>query len=243
MTTEKSNINKIEKHFNKFDLHLHSKYSSCAVNEPKTIIKQALGHGLKGIALTDHNTIKGWAELQRLCRENDLVFIPGQEITATFQGKRLGHILALFTYDKIESFEIFDIIDQAKSQAALLSIPHPFDFGRKFSGFELLSKDKSITKYIPAMETFNSRVYNLKTNKKAEEFAKKNYMLQTAGSDAHMPHEIGNGYLIANAQSETELLKEIKLGRVVVGGQLSGLVPKIQTLGAYLGIMRDNYFK
>lgn len=232
-----------KKNYNKFDLHIHSKYSSCAVNEPRTIVKKALATGLKGIALTDHNTIRGWSETHTLCKENDLIFISGQEVTATYQGKRIGHILALFTYDKIESTEIFDIIDEAKSQAALLAIPHPFDYGRKFSGFDILSKDRPLSKYIPAIETFNSRVYTPKINQKAEQFAKQNYLLQTAGSDAHMPHEIGNGYLIANATTESELLKEIKLGRVVVGGRLSGLVPKIETLGAYLGIMRDNYFK
>ena len=232
-----------KKNYNKFDLHIHSKYSSCAVNEPRTIVKKALATGLKGIALTDHNTIRGWSETHTLCKDNDLIFISGQEVTATYQGKRIGHILALFTYDKIESTEIFDIIDEAKSQAALLAIPHPFDFGRKFNGFEILSKDRPLSKYIPAIETFNSRVYNNKTNQKAEQFAKQNYLLQVAGSDAHMPHEIGNGYLIANATTESELLKEIKLGRVVVGGRLSGLVPKIETLGAYLNIVKDSYFK
>jgi len=43
----------------KFDLHIHSKYSQDGILEPKAIVDIAASKGLKGIAITDHNTIKG----------------------------------------------------------------------------------------------------------------------------------------------------------------------------------------
>ncbi|HRS42695.1 MAG TPA: PHP domain-containing protein [Candidatus Diapherotrites archaeon] len=229
--------------FNKFDLHIHSKFSPDAVSEPETIVKRAKAAGLKGFAITDHNTIRAWPELARLAKQNDLVFVPGQEIDVTFKGKKLGHILALFTYDKISSTDIFEVVDDARSQSALLSFPHPFDTGRYFKGFDYLMNNGPISRFVPAMETFNSRVLTSRANEIAKEFAQKHGLIQTAGSDAHMPYEIGNGYLIAKAQTELELLKEIKLGRVVVNGELAGLVPKIHTLGAYLKIVKDKNFK
>lgn len=229
--------------FNKFDLHIHSKFSPDAVSEPETIVKRAKAAGLKGFAITDHNTIRAWPELARLAKQNDLVFVPGQEVDVTFEGKKLGHILALFTYDKISSSDIFEVIDDARSQSALLSFPHPFDTGRYFKGFDYLMNNGPISRFIPAMETFNSRVLTSRANDIAKEFAQKHGLIQTAGSDAHMPYEIGNGYVIAKAQTELELLKEIKLGRVVVNGVLAGLVPRIHTLGAYLKIVKDKNFK
>jgi len=234
---------KEESEFGKFDLHIHSKFSACAVNEPETIVKKAKEAGLKGFAITDHNTIRAWPTLTKLAKENDLIFIPGQEIDVKFKGKNIGHILALFTYDKIVSTDIYDIIDEAKSQSALLSLPHAFDFTRAFRGIEYLSANGPISRYIPAIETFNSRVLRESANIEAKDFAEKNGLFQTAGSDAHMPYEIGNGYLIAKANTELDLLREIKLGRVVANGRLSGLKPKMHTLGAYLNILKDSNFK
>jgi len=229
--------------FCKFDLHIHSKYSRDAVNEPETIIKKVKQAGLTGFAITDHNSIRAWPALARLAKENNLVFVPGQEIDVTFEGKRIGHLLALFTYDKITSTEILDVVDDARSQSALLSFPHPFDTGRFFRGFDYLMNNGPISRFVPAIETFNARVLTSRANEIAKDFAHKHGLLQTAGSDAHMPYEIGSGYVIAKAQTELELLKEIKLGRVVVNGELSGIKPRIHTLGAFLNILKERHFR
>lgn len=242
-TKNKRVYEKEEQEFGKFDLHIHSKYSSCSITEPETIVKKAKEAGLKGFAITDHNTIRAWPTLTKLSKQNDLIFVPGQEVDVSFNGKKLGHLLALFTYDKIVSSDIYDVVDEAKSQSALLCLPHPFDYFRAFKGFDELTSNGPISRYIPAMETFNSRVLKKEVNLKAKEYAEKNRLIQTAGSDAHMPYEIGNGYLIARANSELDLLREIKLGRVVTNGRLSGLKPKIHTLGAYMNLLRDSNFK
>ena len=46
----------------KFDLHVHSKYSSDGVLDPENIVRIARKRGLAGIAVTDHNTIRGGIE-------------------------------------------------------------------------------------------------------------------------------------------------------------------------------------
>ncbi len=234
---------KEESEFGKFDLHTHTKFSPCAVTEPETLVRKAKQAGLKGFAITDHNTIRAWPALTKLAKQYELIFIPGQEIDVTFEGRKIGHVLALFTYDKIVVTDILDVIDEIKSQSALLSVSHPFDFGRGFKGFDKLSATGPISKYIPAVETFNSRVLKEEANIKAKDFAEKNGLFQTAGSDAHMPYEVGNGYLIAKASTELELLREIKLGRVVANGKLSGLAPRLHTLGAYMHLVQDKNFK
>ena len=49
----------------KYDLHIHSKYSSDGILEVKEIVKAAIKRGLDGIAITDHNTIKGGIEAKK----------------------------------------------------------------------------------------------------------------------------------------------------------------------------------
>ena len=43
----------------KLDLHVHSHYSEDAIGTPEEIIKYAIRNGMQGIAITDHNEIKG----------------------------------------------------------------------------------------------------------------------------------------------------------------------------------------
>ena len=49
-----------------FELHIHSKYSFDSLMSLESIIKEAKLRGLDGIAITDHNTIKGGLEAQRI---------------------------------------------------------------------------------------------------------------------------------------------------------------------------------
>ena len=50
---------------NETDLHIHSKYSYDGILEPKDIVKIAIKKGLDGIAITDHNTVKGALEAKK----------------------------------------------------------------------------------------------------------------------------------------------------------------------------------
>lgn len=73
------------------DLHTHSIYSdgSCT---PAELIELAIGNGLRGLALTDHDTVEGVAELQRLGAQRGLPVISGVEISTTLRDRTL-HIL------------------------------------------------------------------------------------------------------------------------------------------------------
>ena len=58
---EKPKITDLIKHFTVIDLHFHSRYSDGS-NTVKQIVKQARELGV-GIAITDHNDIRGAVEL------------------------------------------------------------------------------------------------------------------------------------------------------------------------------------
>ncbi len=81
------------------DLHVHSCYSDGTLR-PEALIQKAHHIGLRAMALTDHDTMKGIpyaaAETQRLgLRPEEFLLIPGIEVTAGYLGRDI-HILGLF---------------------------------------------------------------------------------------------------------------------------------------------------
>ncbi|MFX0082923.1 MAG: PHP domain-containing protein [Candidatus Hodarchaeota archaeon] len=69
------------------DLHLHSTASD-GLNTPSQLIKKALELNLKGIALTDHDTIDGLGEFLSYGEKKDLIVLPGIEISVKHEPQR-----------------------------------------------------------------------------------------------------------------------------------------------------------
>jgi len=68
----------------KLDLHIHSKYSKDSLLKPETILKVAKKRGLGGIAVTDHNTIKGGLFTQKINDDKNFVVIVGSDIKTEY---------------------------------------------------------------------------------------------------------------------------------------------------------------
>lgn len=190
----------------KFDLHVHSKYSPDALAKPESIAKQALLKGLAGFAITDHNRISSFQKFKELQKQNkELLVIFGEEVKIIEEGKVIGELLCYFLQEEIKPASFNEIIDDAKTQGALVSIAHPFDFSRRSFGKELEIELKKVD----AVEAFNARSYTASANKKAKAFVKKHCFPFTAGSDAHSLEEVGNAGLECSAGSEEELRKVV----------------------------------
>lgn len=76
------------------DLHTHSHYSD-GTRAPAEIIVEAAALGLSAVALTDHNTVDGLPEFLAAARSDNLLAIPGVEISTAYGEKEL-HIVGLF---------------------------------------------------------------------------------------------------------------------------------------------------
>jgi predicted metal-dependent phosphoesterase TrpH len=61
------------------DLHTHSRASDGSLN-PDELIREAARRGLRAIALTDHDTIKGLDAARDEAQRQGILFIPGIEI-------------------------------------------------------------------------------------------------------------------------------------------------------------------
>lgn len=75
------------------DLHSHSTVSDGLLS-PEGLVLNALRCGVKVLALTDHDDVGGLSIARKVAEENDILFIDGVEISATWK-KRTLHIVGL----------------------------------------------------------------------------------------------------------------------------------------------------
>lgn len=175
----------------KIDLHIHSKYSEDASGSPKEIMNLLKKKGLNGMAITDHNTIKGSLEALKL-KPKDFAIIPGLEISTND-----GHILALGIEENVDrGRSVEETIDQILDKGGIPVVPHLF---RKMSGIKR-EKLELIYQKIPAMEVFNGCSLP-KTNIKTAKVAKEFNLGGIGGSDAHNPLYAGYGYTTVNSDT------------------------------------------
>ncbi len=76
------------------DLHIHSGLSPCSEKDmtPNNIIAMASIKGLDAIAITDHNSVKNLSAFAKVAQQNNILFIPGVEVTT----KEEVHLIGLF---------------------------------------------------------------------------------------------------------------------------------------------------
>ena len=76
-----------------YDLHCHSSASDGFLT-PTEVILRAQQMGVTSLSLTDHDTINGQAEAAKAALDNNINFIPGIEISTTWENKCF-HIIGL----------------------------------------------------------------------------------------------------------------------------------------------------
>ena len=76
-----------------YDLHCHSTASDGSLS-PADVVLRAKQQGVTAIALTDHDTVNGLAEAAEVATANQIRFIPGIEISTTWE-RKCFHIVGL----------------------------------------------------------------------------------------------------------------------------------------------------
>lgn len=186
----------------KYDLHVHSKYSSDGYLDPSVIIKTARKRGLSGVAITDHNTIKGGLKSKKY-ETSDFQVIVGSEILTD-----RGEVIGLFLSEEIKPDSLENVVQEIKDQNGLVIIPHPFD---EIRGNGIYPRKDDVP-LVDCVEVYNSRCLRNKYNLKAREFAQKYKLNISAGSDAHFAGEIGKAGVIINSEiNQADELKNILL--------------------------------
>ena len=80
------------------DLHLHSARSD-GTEPPAEVIASAHRHGLRTVALTDHDTTAGWAEAAEAAGSLGMTLLPGMEFSAKHEWRSVHLLSYLFDPD------------------------------------------------------------------------------------------------------------------------------------------------
>ncbi len=195
----------------KIDMHVHTKFSRDSNMEPKRILQIARSRGLGGVAIVDHNTLRGGLEAAQ-CAPSDILVIPGMEVSTEF-----GHLVGLFLTAPIESRQAVKAIEEIHAQGGLAVIPHPLGTFSKWPGELIPAFD--------AAEGFNAR---RSTGKKPSPehgedalkvFIEKNGLAALGSSDAHFYSEIGRGVTDVEGSSAEEVRQAILSRQTEVDGR------------------------
>lgn len=89
-------------HQGRCDLHTHSQASD-GMQPPTENVKLAKQRGLSAVALTDHDTVAGVSEAQRVGREYGIDVVAGVEISTRAGGKDI-HVLGYYVNTEDEQF-------------------------------------------------------------------------------------------------------------------------------------------
>ncbi len=168
----------------KADFHVHSHNSHDCRMSLEEIAKAAKKKGIDCVCVCDHNTTDGYYEI--LARSDEKGFIDGVLFLPAIEySTNAGHIIGLFMTSP----------QPARNDASsLLKDLCRQDFPILAHPYAVTENSKDIKKFIDrgvAVEVANARISN-----KANKLAKENVLgLFTAGSDAHLPAEIGNTYV------------------------------------------------
>lgn len=80
------------------DLHLHSHHSD-GTQSPAEVVRQAHAHGVRTLALTDHDRTSGWHEASAEAARLGMTFIPGMELSAKHEWRSVHVLGYLFDPD------------------------------------------------------------------------------------------------------------------------------------------------
>ena len=203
-----------EKKHLRLDLHVHS---SCSDGRDgvEAILEAAVEKKLDGIAVTDHDSLEGSFEAEKIVQKKklDLLVIPGVEVSTAD-----GHLLALGIKElppKGRSPE--ETIEFVHQRGGIAIVSHPYHLFRH-AMYRIPPCD--------AVEVYNSKyiigIANWWAKKKAEKLG----LPMVAGSDAHMAKTVGLGVTIVEVEDDGEndggvisaVLEAIRAGRVEIDG-------------------------
>jgi predicted metal-dependent phosphoesterase TrpH len=216
----------------KIDIHIHSSYSNDGSVAPNEILRYAKKIKLHGVAITDHNELKGSL---RLWKENkadkDFLVIPAMEVSTSE-----GHVLAMGITEPVSKDLSPEMtIEKVSSLGGVAIASHPYRF---WSG---LGEENVRRAKFEVVEVVNSRSLK-KENQRATKLADEMGAGKTGGSDCHSLEHMGHAYtLIDNPVYDCDdFLEVIRKGQSKGEGEyrkFSG-TPKYAASCVYLWLKR-----
>ena len=251
---ERPDLEALKENYTVVDLHFHSNYSD-GYNSIPAIVEKVLDLGI-GIAVTDHNEIRGAVELSAF---REVFSIPGIEVTS----KEGTHVLVYFyRIDDLVSFyhthiepfmgidvmssiflEMEDIIDRARDYDSLVIFPHPYcgsyaGIQNSYFPEERLADVLAASDGIEVINAENLNKWNLRSSLLGFNLKK----CITGGSDGHRLIQMGKVVSIAPCKKTPRaFLDAVKAGKNMVIGKEIDLIHKMTSNGVKLRTNIRNY--
>ncbi len=189
----------------RYDLHVHTTHSGDCICPIEEIIAVARERGLRGVAITDHDTVRGIKEAEKLAGK-DFLIIPGVEVSSLD-----GHILGLGIRKTVpKGLPAAETVARIRKLGGIAVAAHPFGFGLK--PFAVLKADYD------AIEVFNPRRYL--ANRTTRKYVEREGLAVAAGSDAHHPNQVGlAGVEVRGKPTVRDVLKQVKAGKAGIFGR------------------------
>ena len=192
----------------KIDLHVHTCYSIDAGTTLEEVVTYSKKQGLDGVAITDHDTLKG---VLKLTNRKELLVIPGIEITTLD-----GHVLALNVSEEVlPRMPLSETIRRIHELGGIAVAAHPKTL------YKGIGQQIASSLGFDAIEVINSSAFPFFfSTYLSRKVALRLGLPQVAGSDAHYPPEIGFAYTIIDAAPEVgEIVHAIKRGETLPCGR------------------------
>jgi len=205
----------------RIDFHTHTGHSSDSLLPAARLLAEAARRGLAAVCVTDHNSLGGALQARALAERQEERFggvrvVVGEEIKTTE-----GEITGLFLREEIpRGLSPEETIRRIRDQGGLVVVPHPFDRLRG-SRLQAAALERAV-RLVDAIEVLNARTTLAADNHRAAAYAARHGLLPIAGSDAHIPQEVGAAYVELDeppAVAPQELLAQLRSARI--GGRLS----------------------
>ena len=251
---ERPNLSNLKEKNTVVDLHFHSLYSD-GHNSIETIARKAQELGI-GIAVTDHNEIRGAVEIAEY---RNVLSIPGIEMTSS-EGT---HILIYFYHlDQLEAFyndhvipnmgndimsstalRMEEIIKRARRFKTVIIFPHPYC--GVYTGIQnsYFSEERRelIFSMIDGVEVINSENMKISNLRSALLGFNLNKGI-TGGSDGHRVAQMGRVVTYARCRrNHKAFLDAIRKNKTKVVGKEIDLIRKVTSNGVKLRNNIKNY--
>lgn len=207
----------------KADLHVHTIFSPDSRITPEALAKDAALKGIDAVAVTDHGTIKGALEVEKL--DTDLQVIVGEEVWT-----KDGEIIGLFLKEEVPNFTTAQVAaDNIKEQGGLVMIPHPLS--RRIPS---RIDEKVLHEIMPSvdiLEVINARNTVIEDEDRTRQLAEKYNKLTCAGSDAHRIPSLGRAFTTMESfDTPEEFLENLRTAKLDVLERTSYLISGLMTL-------------
>lgn len=205
-----------------FETHAHTAESSpCSSVAAKDLVRTYKQNGYAGIIITDHVGDWGFCEVVGTWRDKADMVIRSYE-KAKNAGEKEGLKIffgmeialnhpyrdflvygadydLLYKHEEIQELDLSELYALTQAEGALLIAAHPFRGLRKLPD----------PKYLDGAEVMNSNPRNTNHNDMALEWAEKNNLIQTAGSDFHEFEDILSGMWLNRCPEDIKDFVEI----------------------------------